>query len=167
MGLCERCKKAQATFHMTNIEASGQKQERHLCEHCAIEENLMQPAKPAVDINDLLESFVAAGKSSGGANVTDLVCENCGISYIEFRNQGLLGCPHDYDAFAEPLARLLERAHEGGTHHVGKAPKSVGVRRTTQQDVRRLKRTLAEAVAAEDYERAARLRDQIRQLEES
>jgi protein arginine kinase activator len=165
MGLCERCRKAQATFHMTNIEPSGNKQERHLCERCAIEENLMQPAKPPVDINDLLESFVAAGKSSG-PNVSNLVCDNCGISYIEFRNQGLLGCPNDYDVFAEPLARLLERAHEGGTHHVGKAPKSVGVRRTTQQDVRRLKRALSEAVAAEDYERAARLRDQIRQLAE-
>lgn len=168
MGLCERCRKAQATFHMTNIEPSGQKQERHLCERCAIDEGLMQPAaKPAVDINDLLESFVAAGKSASGPNVGNLVCENCGISYIEFRNQGLLGCASDYDAFAEPLARLLERAHEGGTHHVGKAPKSVGVRRTTLQDVRRLKRALSEAVAAEDYERAARLRDQIRKMEES
>ena len=56
----------------------------------AIDEGLMQPAKPAVDINDLLESFVAAGKSASGPNVGNLVCENCGISYIEFRNQGLL-----------------------------------------------------------------------------
>ena len=164
MGLCEHCKKAQATFHMTNIDASGTKQERHLCERCAVEEGLMQVAKPSVDIDDLLESFVASSKT-GTANASNVVCEECGISYVEFRNQGLLGCPHDYDVFAEPLARLLERAHDGATHHVGKAPKAVGTRRTTRQDARRLKRMLADAVAAEDYERAAELRDQIRELE--
>ncbi len=163
MGLCERCKKAQATFHMTNIDATGAKQERHLCERCAVEENLMQAAKPTVDL-ELLENFVVASKSSSGA-VGNLVCDECGISYIEFRNQGLLGCPHDYDAFAEPLERLLERAHDGASHHVGKAPRAMGPQKTSQQDLRRLKRSLAEAVAAEDYERAAKLRDQIRQLE--
>ena len=166
MGLCERCKKAQATFHMTNIDASGAKQESHLCERCAIEEGLMQVAKPAVNITDLLESFVASGKA-GASALSNLVCEECGISYVEFRNQGLLGCPNDYDRFEEPLAKLLERAHDGATHHVGKAPKSLGTQRTAQQDIHRLKRRLAEAVAAEDYERAAQLRDEIRELEEA
>jgi protein arginine kinase activator len=164
MGLCERCKKKQATFHMTNIDASGAKQERHLCEHCAVEEGHMQVAKPSVDINDLLETFLASTKSAAGQAV-NLTCENCGISYIEFRNQGLLGCPDDYDAFAEPLGRLLSEAHGDPAHHVGKTPKSLGAQRKSHQDLRRLKRLLAEAVAAEDYERAAELRDQIRELE--
>ena len=166
MGLCERCKKAQAIFHLTNIDASGNKQERHLCERCAIEEELMQPAKPSIDINDLLEGLVASSKAAA-ANVSELVCEECGISFVEFRNQGLLGCPNDYDVFAEPLTRLLERAHDGATHHVGKAPKSQETRRTTHEDLRRLKRALTDAVAAEDYERAAELRDQIAALEAS
>ena len=165
MGLCERCKKAQAIFHMTNIDASGNKQERHLCERCAVEEELMQPVKPSVDINDLVEGLVASSKGAGGAS--DLVCGECGINYVEFRNQGLLGCPEDYNAFAEPLTRLLERAHDGAKHHVGKAPQSLGKRPSTQQELRRLKRALADAVAAEDYERAAELRDQIGELEAS
>jgi protein arginine kinase activator len=166
MELCERCKKSQATFHMTNIDVSGMKQERHLCERCAIEEGLMQVAKQPVNINDLLESFLASGKA-GASSLSNLVCEECGITYVEFRNHGLLGCPHDYDRFEEVLVKLLERAHDGATHHTGKAPKSLGAPRSALQDVRRLKRRLAEAVAAEDYERAAQLRDQIRQLEES
>ena len=165
MGLCERCKKAQATFHKTDIEASGAKKERHLCERCAIEEGLMQIAKPSVNINDILGSFIASSKGDA-SKLSDLVCGECGISYVEFRNQGQLGCASDYDVFADQLEKLLERAHDGAVSHTGKAPKSCGAQRTTQQDVRRLQRQLQEAVAAEDYERAAELRDKIRVLEQ-
>ncbi len=166
MGLCERCKKAQATFHMTNIEVSGAKHERNLCERCAVEEGLMPSAKPPANINDILESFVASAKSDVSA-LASLVCDQCGISFVEFRNQGLLGCPSDYDAFEEHLSKLIERAHDGATHHVGKAPHSPAAPRITHQNLRRLKRQLAEAVAGEDYERAAELRDKIRALEQT
>ena len=164
MGLCERCKKAQATFHMTNIDAAGAKQEHHLCERCAVEEGLMHVTKPSVNINDFLSDFVS-GKKGGAGSAANLVCEECGISYVEFRNQGLLGCAADYDVFGEHLKRLIERAHDGATHHVGKAPRSLGVPRKDVQNARRLKRQLHEAVTAEDYERAAELRDKIRELE--
>lgn len=164
MGLCERCRKAQATFHLTNIEPSGEKVERHLCDKCSEEEGYVQIHKPAVNLSDFLEAFVAGGKA-GASALSSLVCDKCGITYIDFRNHGLLGCPHDYDVFKEPLSRLLERAHDNATHHVGKTPRSIGKPRTTQQDIHRLRRQLAEAVAAEDYERAAALRDRIQQLE--
>ena len=162
--LCERCKKAQATFHLTDIEPSGAKVERHLCERCSAEEGFLNQ-KPSVNLNELLETFVG-GKAAGGA-LSGLVCEECGISYVEFRNQGLLGCPHDYDAFKEPLAKLLERAHDGASHHTGKTPRSLGAPRTSHQDLRKLRKQLDEAVAAEDYERAAALRDRIQKLEAS
>lgn len=167
MGLCERCKKAQATFHLTDIDRSGNKTEQHLCDRCASEEGLLPSAQVSVDIKDLLESFVAGSKNAGGPDPANLVCEECGISYVEFRNQGLLGCPHDYEVFREQLHRLLERTHSGATTHVGKIPKSLGVVQKPQHDLRRLKRQLDEAVAAEDYERAARLRDRIRALEQA
>ena len=164
MGLCERCKKAKATFHLTNIERSGAKVERHLCDRCAEEEGLLPSAKSTVDLNEFLENLIGAAKS-GASEAGNLVCENCGISYVEFRNQGLLGCAQDYEAFKEPLARLLERTHDGATQHTGKAPRGTGAAHKPQQDLRRLKRQLDEAVAAEDYERAAGLRDKIRELE--
>jgi len=165
MGLCERCKKAQATFHLTNITREGEKIERHLCERCAVEEGLVQVHKANFNA-EILENFIAAAKSASASD-TDLVCEECGISYVEFRNQGLLGCPKDYDTFSEVLLPLIERAHDGETQHVGKSPTSLGVTRTTQQEIRQLKRRLDEAVAAEDYERAAELRDRISALEAS
>ncbi len=164
MGLCERCKKAQATFHLTNIDPDGDKVERHLCEQCAMHEGLLQAQKPTVNVNDVLESFIASAKEQQGA-LGNLVCKNCGMSYVEFRNQGLLGCAADYDEFGEPLNELIGRAHDGATHHVGKSPRSAGTARTTQQDIRHLKRQLDEAVAAEDYERAADLRDRMKAME--
>ena len=166
MGLCERCKKAKATFHLTNIDRSGAKVERHLCDECASEEGLLQGTKATVNLNEILESFIA-GSKAGAANLSDLVCDRCGISYVEFRNQDLLGCANDYEVFGEQIGRLLERTHDGATHHVGKTPKSVGTVHKPQQDLRRLKRQLDEAVAAEDYERAVELRDRIRDLEDS
>ena len=163
MGPCERCKKKKATFHLTNITRDGEKTERHLCEDCAIEEGLVH--KPSFS-QELLESLLAASKSISSEEAS-LVCEDCGLSYREFANQGVLGCPNDYDAFKEALSRLIERSHDGAAQHVGKSPKSLGVVRTTQQEVHRLKRQLEEAVAAEDYERAAELRDRIHTLESS
>lgn len=164
MGLCERCKKAQATFHLTNIDRSGNKEERHLCDKCAAEEGHLNAVKPNVDLNEILENFIAGSKASAG-DLSNLVCEECGIGYVEFRNQGLLGCPHDYEVFKEQIGRLLQRTHAGATHHVGKSPKSLGLKTKPQRDIRRLKRKLDEAIAGEDYERAAELRDQIRELE--
>ncbi len=167
MGQCERCNKAPATFHLTNIDRSGGKAERHLCDRCAAEEGLLQSAKVNVDLNEILENFIA-GSKAGANELSNLVCDQCGISYVEFRNQGLLGCPHDYEVFKEPLGRLLERTHDGATHHTGKSPKAIaGPHKRRHEELRRFKRQLEEAVAGEDYERAAELRDQIQELEKS
>jgi protein arginine kinase activator len=163
MNLCESCKKAPATFHLTNLSPSGEKAEQHLCDRCALEKGLLQVSKPSS--LELIDQFIKA--ATGKASAADLVCEQCGISYFEFRNQGLLGCPHDYDAFKDVLKPLLDRAHEGGDHHTGKTPRAAGVRRVPQQDIQKLRRQLRDAVAGEDYERAAELRDRIQKLEGS
>lgn len=163
MGLCEHCKKAQATFHMTEIHPDGELSTRDLCDRCAAEEGHFPAVKPSFS-TQMLDTFISASKS-GSSTKSNLVCENCGISYLEFRNQGLLGCPNDYEVFREVLVPLLARAHDGGKEHTGKTPKSLGITRTTQQEIQALKRKLAEAVAGEDYERAAELRDQIKSLE--
>jgi protein arginine kinase activator len=83
-------------------------------------------------------------------------CPVCGITLAEFKAEGRLGCPHDYEALRAALEPLLERIHRSMTH-AGKAPKAVRVREW--------KRLMHAAVAAEDYEEAARLRDLIRHAE--
>src|SRR5918997_73979 len=95
-------------------------------------------------------------------------CDACGVTWTEFRQGGLFGCPNDYTLFEKDLTPLLQRAHEGATHHVGKVPTrrgGTGVPMKRQVDLTKLRKELAKAVEAEDYERAAKLRDQIRQAE--
>jgi protein arginine kinase activator len=160
---CDRCNN-QATVHLTEIHG-GKKLEKHLCEQCAAQ-NEGLPVKSHTPINELLTNFVLA--HSGLQKETGSTCEQCGISWADFRQSGLLGCEHDYTFFDKDLTPLLQRAHENATHHLGKVPTrrgGTGVPVKRQVDLTRLRKELARAVEAEDYERAAKVRDQIRQAE--
>ena len=160
---CDNCNKT-ATVHLTEIK-HGKKIEKHLCEQCAAQ-NEGLPVKSHTPINELLTNFVMA--HSGLQKEVGHACENCGITWAEFRQGGLFGCANDYQVFEKDLTPLLQRAHEGATHHVGKVPTrrgGTGVPMRKQVDVAKLRKELAKAVEAEDYERAAKLRDQIKQAE--
>jgi protein arginine kinase activator len=150
---------------VTEIKA-GQQIKKHLCEQCAAQ-NEGVPHKSHVPINELLTNFVMAHSGINQKEQTSK-CEQCGITWAEFRQNGLLGCAHDYSLFEKELTPLLQRAHDSATHHVGKVPTrrgGTGVPVKRQVDIAKLRRELAKAVEAEDYERAAKLRDQLRQAE--
>jgi protein arginine kinase activator len=155
---CDKCGK-QATIHLTDI-VDGQKNEVHLCEECAVSEGIT--VKSSVPISELLEDFILQKSPSAHPEET---CEICGLTFSQFRQRGLLGCPHDYDAFALSLDPLLERAHEGASQHVGKVPPQASASQKKQNAILRLRGALRNAVAAEDYEKAASLRDKIKELE--
>jgi len=159
--VCQRCKKRQATVHLTEIVKS-EKREKHLCEKCAADEGVT--VKQHVPLNELLSNFLVA--QAGAQQMADISCPECGMTFIEYRNHGLLGCPRDYDVFEKALAPMIERAHEGGTNHVGKTPKQHGSDGANQErDLQRLRKELNAAVQREDYEKAAKLRDQLQELE--
>lgn len=163
---CDNCNKP-ATVHLTEIKG-GKKLEKHLCEQCAAQSEGL-PVKTHTPINELLTNFVLA-HSGKQMETTAAGCEACGITWAEFRQTGLLGCEQDYTAFEKDLTPLLQRAHEGATHHVGKSPARRGdgsgvTTRKSIVDLTKLRKELSRAVEAEDYERAAKLRDQIRQAE--
>ena len=162
---CDRCDN-QATVHLIEIK-EGQKIEKHLCETCAVDEGVAVKVQSA-PINELLEKFVL--KHSGSSAESDsaaspLGCDQCGMTYEDFRRNGLLGCPNCYHAFEIALAPLLERAHEGSDQHLGKVPTRAGVDEIRQQRLLQLRRDLADAVASEEYEKAANLRDELTQTE--
>ena len=92
-------------------------------------------------------------------------CDMCGIKFVDFRNLGRLGCPHDYDVFREDLVQLLENIH-GETRHSGKVPRRLPHNKQSQNELMSLRKQLQTAVNREAYEDAVRLRDRIRQLEE-
>ena len=150
----------EATVHEVVIKA-GQKVERHLCEQHAQTEGVV--ASSHAPINELLTKFVM---SQAGAQPPEAppACPTCGSTWANFREKGLLGCPDCYDTFEEQLTPLLSRAHEGGVHHTGKHPTRAGMSAGLHRELSALRRELDEAIKAEEYERAASIRDRIRTL---
>jgi protein arginine kinase activator len=153
---CQKCSKA-ATLHITEITGENQFDELHLCEECA--QKYLQPqANGAKGVEGGLE-----GDELAALNQRE--CPQCGIKFVEFRNTGRLGCPHDYESFREELLPLLENIH-GETRHIGKAPRRQPQAKQARSELNQLRKQLQQAVTRENYEEAARIRDQIRQLEE-
>ena len=150
-----------ATIHLTEI-VDGQKSEKHLCEDCAATEGIT--IKADIPISQLLEDFIL--QTASGQEPSELLCDVCGLSFNEFRKKGLLGCPHDYHAFESALIPLLQRAQLGATEHVGKVPCHSGLDQKRQNRVLKLRAELRGAIASEDYERAAQLRDDIKESQD-
>ena len=93
-------------------------------------------------------------------------CPNCGISFSEFRESGRFGCSQDYTEFMTELLPLLENIHED-VEHKGKRPRSTVVGTQEQGQLIQLRNAQRNAIEEEDYETAARLRDEIAGLENS
>ncbi len=159
--LCQRCNEAKATVHIT--DTVPEKRERHLCEECAEKEGVIIKSSHHTT-NEILQQFIKHKTGLGAGE--DATCPKCGMTFREFQLKGLLGCPHDYEAFRALLKPLIERAHEGATHHVGKVPSSADESLSKQAGLLRLRRQLQDAIAKENYELAARVRDQIQALDQ-
>lgn len=158
---CDKCEKP-ATIHLTEI-IDGEKLEKHLCQECAAEEGIA--VKADVPISQLLEDFIL--QSTGTVQEPETTCDNCGMTFSGFREGGLLGCPNDYDVFSQGLRPLIEHSQEGASQHTGKLPHNAGESEKLQQEISRLRSQLKAAIAVEDYELAAHLRDQVKELENS
>lgn len=148
---CQICE-SPATVHLTDI-VNKKKRELHLCTKCARERNLIpEPPGPQIDLKALLNVIAQPFPQSDAPPVEEF-CAICGLTLAEFKAEGRLGCEHDYEALRPALEPLLERIHRS-LAHAGKAPRAVRVREWQKR--------MTAAVAAEDYEEAARLRDLIR-----
>ncbi len=157
---CDRCEKP-ATVHLTEIKA-GAKTERHLCEDCA---RTLHAPQPSQELLKLMKSFEPAQSLSGtGAGELARACPECGMTYAEFRQQGRFGCAKDYEIFGDEIEKLLKKIH-GIARYTGKSPKGGTVEGGLRLDaLAKARKALGEAVESENYEEAARLRDEIRRL---
>lgn len=88
------------------------------------------------------------------------------MTYNQFTQLGRFGCPDCYDNFASRLEPLLRRIQTGNSHS-GKVPTKSGEKIQQQRRLEALRRELQQAVAEENFERAAELRDEIRTLEQN
>ena len=162
---CQICNNKEATIHLTEI-TDGVRSEMHICEQCAAEQGIA--VKSHIPINELLSSLLAAQLSddelSGPAEM-QTACPTCGLTLEQFRKEGVLGCPNDYEVFAKSLQPLIEKAHCGKIAHCGKLPSRTSLDTRKQAELLNLRRQLDTAVQNEDYELAAKLRDKISENE--
>jgi protein arginine kinase activator len=155
---CQRCPK-QATLHITEVLGEERFEEVHLCEDCA-KKYLYEPQQKKLAKPGQTPADTGADEDAPA----DARCPECGITFLEFRNHGRFGCPHDYDAFKPDLLSLMERVH-GETRHAGKTPRRAPRAKTAQAELAQLRQRLQSLVNAENYEEAARVRDRIKDLE--
>ena len=158
---CDVCKANQATVLLTQI-VDGKMQKVNLCESCSKEKGVTDPTGFA--LADLLLGLGAAQEMERGGGAQK--CPVCGFSQADFKKTGRLGCGACYDTFAEGLATLLKSMHKGTTH-IGKVPARAVRSLERETEMKTLQRDLRKAVAEEDYESAAQLRDRLKQFEVS
>jgi len=159
--LCDICGKEDATVHITEI-VNGQMAELHLCEECARKKNLAM--EQHFSLSDLLGGLADISTVLDKTEMSGKRCSNCGMTYEDFRKTGRLGCSECYVTFQDSLASLLNRIH-GSSHHLGRFPLGKAEKVRAKMTIQGLRARLATAIQLEEYERAAKLRDQIRILE--
>lgn len=163
--ICEECGENQSTVHLTKI-INGKINKVNLCEKCAKKHKELD-----FESNFSIHNFLTGlldNVNEGTMKIdsrTKNKCDRCGMTYGKFRQKGRLGCNHCYDSFKEKLIPLFNRIH-GHDSHVGKVPKRAGGIIRVKKQIEDLRNQLNLAVRKEEFEKAAELRDKIKDFEE-
>ena len=165
--LCQNCQKRIANVHYTHI-VNNNKVEMYLCEQCANEKGQFGFISQ-LDISSFFPGLIGFGGfenavSHAASPKQRTLCEKCGMSYEDFQKTGKFGCENCYKVYGERIKPLIKRLH-GSEKHRGKFPGKTAGKRRIPEEIARLKKELAAAVRNEEYERAAEIRDRIRNLE--
>lgn len=160
---CEECGVNEACYTIS-VMMAGQVTQRHLCADCMAKMNM---SIATGNIRQLLSAIMSAmtGTEAPAAEEArpDVVCERCQTTLSQFTKSGRLGCPDCYKAFREQLAPMLQQIH-GRLEHAGRKPLDTEEAQRSRSLHEKLQRQMEAAVAAEDFETAARLRDELRAL---
>ena len=159
--LCEECKVNEATYTLS-VMMGDEITTRHLCGDCMARMNMTLSAG---NIKNLLSSILSAitGNDTSVAPQQEVVCPRCHTTLSQFTKTGHLGCPGCYEAFREQLQPMLLQIH-GRVQHAGRQPLCTEDAQRTRTRQEQLTRLMEQAVALEDFETAAQLRDQLRAL---
>jgi protein arginine kinase activator len=158
--LCDICKKNVATVHLTQL-IEGKTKKVDLCEACSKEKGVDDPT--GFSLADLLLGLGAAQEVAQGSLGTQLTCPRCGFSQGDFKKSGRLGCATCYSVFSPGLEGPIKTMHRG-TRHIGKVPQAFRRSHDMAEQLKGLQRKLDKAVHEENFEQAAVLRDEIKQL---
>lgn len=171
--LCNKCGKNEAVVYIKNI-LNGEKTEQYLCEGCANEQGYMKMAgNPFISMNSFFEGFNNAfqgffpglnAPSTRIGTAAGAKCPICGSSAADITRTGRAGCADCYTQFEPLLGPAIKRIH-GDASHTGRVPGSAGAEIMRKRRIGELKRELDTAIKNEEFENAAKLRDEIRGLE--
>lgn len=164
--LCEKCKKNLATVFVTKV-INDQKTEHVFCIECAKTEKAFPAGvEGGISVDSLLKGFFNLAKAAEQENVekSNVVCTFCGMNMNKLADKGRFGCDECYKTFGESAMKTITRIH-GHKRHIGKLPKryagTIGLKRKLVD----LRTKLEACVIKEEYEDAAKIRDEIRHLE--
>ena len=163
---CQACQQEEATVHLTQV-IDGAVKKMHLCEACAAQSGF--DVHSPMSITDVL---LGLGGTAGGAKpatkpaASERVCPVCHLRRTDFKKTGRLGCPACYEEFKDELAPLLKAMHRHDRHQ-GKVPERDKGRVQVTEEMEDLQRSLERAIATENYEEAARLRDALQALRDA
>jgi protein arginine kinase activator len=168
--LCQQCKKKESTVHLTQI-VNNKKVVLNLCKDCAEERGFHSPFENLpFPLAEFVSGMVGSSKKTASKGeklpVKPKVCSFCGMSFDEFAKSGRLGCGECYSAFRVELKDLLRKIHNSCDHR-GKVPQGTSDTMKPVREERRLREDLKRAIEQEDFERAADLRDKIKEISEN
>lgn len=151
--LCNRCNKNEATiYYKQNI--NGEVREYALCPECA--------AKQGMGLSGV--NLFGSLFSQSIPKREHKRCTLCASSFEDIRRSGKVGCAECYSVFSEELRPMISNIHSG-EKHCGRAPGEEGEKRRAHSELEKLRAELQTAIANEEYERAATLRDMIKEME--
>lgn len=167
--LCDDCKKRSATVFLKKI-INNNVVEKHLCEDCkgSYSEISFGDFSLGIDnkfpIQDILKGLF--GNSFGeGVAQQEAACPTCEMTYSDFSRGGKIGCSNCYNVFGDSLEPIIRRVH-GACGHTGKAPARTASKLVIKQKIKQMRQELDRLVCKEEYEAAAKVRDQIRHYQE-
>lgn len=162
--LCNVCKQNEAKVHLTKI-VGDKMQKVDLCEDCSKEKGVDDPTSYSSE--DMLLGQVLSGEATPGESdpttEPSVKCPTCGYTQADFKKAGRFGCADCYATFGEGLETMLKTMHKG-VRHTGKVPAALQQSRAEAQKLKLLQKRLEKAIAEENFEEAAQLRDEIKRM---
>ena len=159
--LCQSCLKNNATTCIKTI-VNGETKELLLCSECA---NKLGYNNIFDDFSFAFDDFFKGFWGNEGSFLEDPIrCSNCGSSFDDIVNSGKVGCPDCYDVFYNRMLPLIERIH-GNTTHKGKTVLLEDQSTSKMSDIDSLKSELKDLIEKQEFEKAAYVRDKIKNLE--
>lgn len=157
--VCNVCKQKEAIVHYAEI-VEGVIQKLDLCEQCALDKGIGNQL--SFSMSDMISGITEKNENEKAG----IVCSQCSMKIEEFRKSGKLGCDKCYETFSDTILPMLEQIHRSNKHK-GKIPSTHPEVQYKQDNISSLEKELRDAIAAEDFEKAAYLRDEIKKAKKT